>query len=65
MMPNNFKIILHDWCNNGCGMCYPVCGMEGRSDLFNDTLNTFYLRLYGVSLWDDAYRRTIATNQKE
>ena len=18
---------LHDWCNKGCGMCYPVCGM--------------------------------------
>ena len=17
----------HDWCNKGCGMCYPVCGM--------------------------------------
>ena len=20
-------IELHDWCNKGCGMCYPVCGM--------------------------------------
>ena len=19
--------MLHDWCNKGCGMCYPVCGM--------------------------------------
>ena len=19
--------VLHDWCNKGCGMCYPVCGM--------------------------------------
>ena len=19
--------LLHDWCNKGCGMCYPVCGM--------------------------------------
>ena len=18
---------LQDWCNKGCGMCYPVCGM--------------------------------------
>ena len=18
---------VHDWCNKGCGMCYPVCGM--------------------------------------
>ena len=19
--------VLHDWCNKGRGMCYPVCGM--------------------------------------
>ena len=19
--------MLHDWCNKGCGMCYPACGM--------------------------------------
>ena len=19
--------VLHDWCNKGCGMCYPVCGI--------------------------------------
>ena len=19
--------VLHDWCNKGCGMSYPVCGM--------------------------------------
>ena len=18
---------LHDWCNKGCGMCYPACGI--------------------------------------
>ena len=22
-----FSFQLHDWCNKGCGMCYPVCGM--------------------------------------
>ena len=22
-----FLPVLHDWCNKGCGMCYPVCGM--------------------------------------
>ena len=22
-----FLTVLHDWCNKGCGMCYPVCGM--------------------------------------
>ena len=36
----SFQPVLHDWCNKGRGMCYPV--------LFNDALNTFYLRLYGV-----------------
>ena len=26
---NNFSFqpVLHDWCNKGCGMYYPVCGM--------------------------------------
>ena len=23
----SFKPMLHDWCNKGRGMCYPVCGM--------------------------------------
>ena len=22
-----FQPVLHDWCNKGQGMCYPVCGM--------------------------------------
>ena len=22
-----FQPVPHDWCNKGCGMCYPVCGM--------------------------------------
>ena len=21
------SVVLHDWCNKGCGMCFPVCGM--------------------------------------
>ena len=21
----SFQPVLHDWCNKGCGMCYPVC----------------------------------------
>ena len=24
--------VLHDWCNKGCGMCYPVCGMMHIKD---------------------------------
>ena len=23
----SFQLVLHDWCNKGRGMCYPVCGM--------------------------------------
>ena len=23
----SFQPVLHDWCNIGRGMCYPVCGM--------------------------------------
>ena len=23
----SFQQVLHDWCNKGGGMCYPVCGM--------------------------------------
>ena len=23
----SFQPVLHDWCNKGCGVCYPVCGM--------------------------------------
>ena len=22
-----FQPVFHDWCNKGCGMCYPLCGM--------------------------------------
>ena len=48
----SFQPVLHNWSK------YPVCGMvhpshheqERRKEffLFNDVLNTFYLRLYGV-----------------
>ena len=23
----SFQPVHHDWFNNGCGMCYPVCGL--------------------------------------
>ena len=85
----SFQPVLHNWCNKGRGIYYPVCGMvrikepllvirksslcgssgfpfslsewslsgidistilgeRERNVLFNDALNTFYLRLYGV-----------------
>ena len=28
-----FQPVLHDWCNNGRGMCYPVCGMVDIKEL--------------------------------
>ena len=57
-----FQLVLHDWCNKGRGMCYPVCVIVhikepllliDKSSLcggsgFPLALNTFYLRLYGV-----------------
>ena len=44
----SFQPVLHEWCNKGHGMCYPVYGMvhikQGRKEgnvLLNDALNTF------------------------
>ena len=28
----SFQPVLHDWCNKGCGMCYPVCGIVHIKD---------------------------------
>ena len=28
----SFRPVLHDWCNKGSGICYPVCGMMHMSD---------------------------------
>ena len=28
----SFQPVLHDWCNKGCGMCYPVCRMVHLKD---------------------------------
>ena len=29
----SFQPVLHDWCNKGRGMCYPVCGMVHIKEL--------------------------------
>ena len=26
----SFQPVLHDWCNKGHGVCYPVCGNRGE-----------------------------------
>ena len=28
----SFQPVIHDWCNKGRGMCYPVCGMVHIKD---------------------------------
>ena len=28
----SFQPVLHDWCNKGRGMCYPVCGMMHKKN---------------------------------
>ena len=28
----SFQPMLHDWCNKGRGVCYPVCGMMHIKD---------------------------------
>ena len=52
-----FHPVLHDWCNKGNGMCYPVCVMElikepllliGKSSPFSGG-SRFPLSLYYMS----------------
>ena len=54
--------VLHDWCNKGCGMCYPVCGMVhikepllliGKSSLcggsrFPLSLSEWFFTIYAI-----------------
>ena len=41
------SLLFSKFCIRVLGVCF-VLRKEGRSVLFNDALNTFYLRLYGV-----------------
>ena len=46
----------------------PKVAQIGRKEgnvLFNDALNTFYLRYVLSSLWDDTYKRTLPAIRKE
>ena len=72
-----FQPVLHDWCNKGCGMCYPVCGMVhikepllliGKSSplaaagfLFHET-KIMVSTILSVS---DVYKRYLPANRKE
>ena len=37
-----------NWYNKSHVMCYPRLWVRERNVLFNDALNTFYRRLYGI-----------------
>ena len=45
----SFQPVFHNWCNEGWSVCGMVLIRRKQGNvLFNDTLNTFYLWLYGV-----------------
>ena len=55
----SFQPVLHDWCNKGRGMCYPVCGMVhikepllliGKSSLSGPLPYNHKLNVLSVSL---------------
>ena len=54
----SFQPVIHDWCNKGRGMCYPLCGRE-RNVLFNDAHF-----IYGY-MASDIWLRTILIVRKE
>ena len=57
----SFQPVLHDWCNKGHGMCYPVCGMVhikepllliGKSSLCGGSGFPFSLSEWSVNMSD-------------
>ena len=44
----SFQPVLHDWCNKGRGMCYPVCGMVHiKEPLRNKSIRVAYVAAAG------------------
>ena len=41
----SFQPVLHDWCNKGRGMCYPVCGMVHIKEPLM-LINMWWLRVF-------------------
>ena len=61
-----FQPVLHDWCNKGCGMCYPVCGMVhikepllliGKSSLCGSSGFPFSLSEWSLTIYLTPYNR--------
>ena len=48
----SFQPVLHDWCNKGSGMCYPVCGMVHIKEplVFFSFLDSFSMVFLGFLL---------------
>ena len=62
----SFQPVLHDWCNKGCGMCYPVCGMVhikepllliGKSSLCGGSGFPFSLSEWSLTICPTPYNR--------
>ena len=59
-------LVLHDWCNKGRGMCYPVCGMVhvkepllliGKSSLCGGSGFPFSLSEWSLTICLTPYNR--------
>ena len=64
----SFKPVVHDWCNKGCGMCYPLCGMVhikepllliGKSSLCGGSRFPFSLSEWSLTICLTPYNRKI------
>ena len=62
----SFQPVLHDWCNKGGGMCYPVSGMVhikeallliGKSSLCGGSGFPFSLSEWSLTLCMTTYNR--------
>ena len=60
----SFQPVLHDWCNKGRGMCYPVCGMVhikepllliDKSSLCGGSRFPFSLSEWSLTIWLTPY----------
>ena len=63
----SFQPVLHDWCNKGRGMCYPVCGMVhlkepllliDKSNLYGGSGFPFSLSEWSLTICVTPYNRT-------
>ena len=62
----SFQPVLHNWCNKGRGMCYPVCGMMhikepllliGKSSLCGGSGFPFLLSEWSLTICQMPYNR--------